>query len=94
MVKSVERVEGDAKGIKQKRKGNELRVTGVSVVWKVRLVIDKSKLVVVIVMPHRLQGNDRMPRGRRDGFLTSVSKGSSMAWERGINASYRHNVYI
>jgi hypothetical protein len=54
MVKSVERVEGDAKGIKQKRKGNELRVTGVSVVIKVRLVVDNNKLVVVIVMPHRI----------------------------------------
>jgi hypothetical protein len=43
-------------GIKQERKGNWLRVTGVSVVLKVRLVVDESKLVVVIVIVYRSMG--------------------------------------
>jgi hypothetical protein len=31
---------------------------------KVRLVVDNNnKLVVVIVMPHRIKGNDGVPRG-------------------------------
>jgi len=47
-------------------------VTEVSVVFKVRLLVGNNKLVVVIVMPHRIKGNDGVPRGRRDGFLTSV----------------------